>query len=171
MIIFLLIIAILLIIVSNFIEIKSKKWELAIPKENILACYEKKNYVMTQTELKFYRELKTLTDKYNMTIFPQVNLEKIISAKDNNPKYRNRIKSRSIDFTIVNKKNCKILCCIELDDYTHNYKTRRERDNFINGLFINTGIKLYRVKVSNYYDKTFLENILLEYYNEDVINI
>lgn len=106
--------------------------------------FQKKDYVMTQAELKFYRELKTITDKYELSIFPQIQLEKIITVKDNNKAYRNRIKSRTIDYTIVTNKNCKIVCCIELDDYTHNYNKRIKRDEFINKLFSSTETKLYR---------------------------
>ena len=107
---------------------------------------------MTQTELKFYRELKKVTDELELIIFPQINLERIINVKDNNKVDRNRIKSRSIDFTIVNNKNCKIVCCIELDDYTHNRENVKKLDNFKNELFKQVNIPLYRVKVSNIYN-------------------
>lgn len=127
-----------------------------------LQNYNKKDYVMTQTELIFYRNLKSITDKLDLAIFPQVNLERIINVKDNNSKDRNRIKSRSIDYTIVNNKNCKIICCIELDDYTHNYKNRVQRDTFINELFDKIGIKLHRIKVNNYYNLEELENKIKE---------
>lgn len=70
--------------------------------------YITKNYIMTPTELTFYKELKKVTDKLELSIFPQVDLERIIQVKDNNYKDRNRIKSRSIDYTIVNNKNCRI---------------------------------------------------------------
>ena len=74
------------------------------------------------------------------------------NVKDNNKVDRNRIKSRSIDFTIVNNKNCKIVCCIELDDYTHNRENVKKLDNFKNELFKQVNIPLYRVKVSNIYN-------------------
>lgn len=133
-------------------------------KENTtnLSNYIKKDYVMTQTELIFYRELKKITDKLELSIFPQVNLERIIKVKDDNKIDRNRIKSRSIDYTIVSNKNCKVICCIELDDYKHNYEKSIKRDNFINDLFNNVGIKLHRIKVANYYNLIELENKLKE---------
>ena len=112
--------------------------------------YYKKDYVMTQTELTFYRKLKEVTDKLELTIFPEVDLERIINVKNNNSASRNRIKSRSIDFTIVNNKNCKIICCIELDDYSHNRIDRKKRDEFINELFESVGLKLFRIKVGYY---------------------
>lgn len=122
--------------------------------DNEYSNYITKNYIMTQTELKFYRQLKeTLkTENIDANIFPQINLERIIQVKNNNRIERNRIKSRSIDFTIVNNNNCKIICCIELDDYTHKQTNRIKRDNFINELFKSVKIKLFRIKVINSYD-------------------
>ena len=127
-----------------------------------LTMYEKNDYVMTQTELKFYRELKKVTDKMELTIFPQVDLERFIKVKDNNNKDRNRIKSRSIDFTIVNNKNCKIICCIELDDYTHNWENVKKSDEFKNNLFNKVGLKLYRIKVAEKYNIEDIEKIIKE---------
>ena len=137
MLIGLIIIVIILIAVSVILnENPSKETE---DKKIDYSNYETNNYVMTQTELKFYRELKKVTDELELIIFPQINLERIINVKDNNKVDRNRIKSRSIDFTIVNNKNCKIVCCIKLD-------------NFKNELFKQVNIPLYRVKVSNIYN-------------------
>lgn len=127
-----------------------------------LSMYEKNDYVMTQTELKFYRELKKITDKLELTIFPQVDLERFIKVKDNNNKDRNRIKSRSIDFTIVNNKNCKIICCIELDDYTHKWENVKKADEFKNDLFNKVNLKLIRIKVNNNYNLEEIEKQIKE---------
>lgn len=126
------------------------------------SMYFKRKYILTETELKFYRQLKAITDKLGLTVFPEVNLERIINVKNQDTAYRNRIKSRSIDFTIVNSKNCEIICCIELDDYTHNRLDRKARDIFINELYKNTGLKLLRVKVAKEYDFNKIENNILE---------
>lgn len=127
-----------------------------------LSKYEKNNYIMTQTELKFYRELKKITDKLELSIFPQVNLEKMIKVIDNNNKDRNRIKSRSIDYAIVNNKNCKIICCIELDDYTHNLENVKKADKFKNDLFNKVNLKLIRIKVSDNYNLEEIEKQIKE---------
>lgn len=154
-------IALILIIIALILnQIINQKTETVILKTNNLANYFKKDYVMTQTELKFYRELRTVTDKLQLTIFPQVKLDAIINSKNNTA--RNRIKFKSIDFTIVNNINCKIICCIELDDYTHNYKKRIQRDNFINELFSYVGIHLHRIKVNNYYNTEEIEKLIKE---------
>ena len=126
-----------------------------------LSKYSTNKYIMTQTELKFYRELKKATDILNMTIFCQVNMERLINVKDKNYSDRNRIKSRSIDFVIVNNNNCKVICCIELDDYTHNYNKVKETDNFKNQLFKQVEIPLHRINVANYYNIENLKNIII----------
>ena len=150
MIIGLIIIAIILIAVSVILnENTNKETE---DKKIDYSNYETNNYVMTQTELKFYRELKKVTDELDLNIFPQVNLERIINVKNNNKPDRNRIKSRSIDFTIVNNKNCRIVCCIELDDYTHNRENVKKLDNFKDELFKQVNIPLHRIKVNNTYN-------------------
>lgn len=160
--IMLIFVIVVLILEKLFTNKKTTETEEIKENNTNLSNYMKKDYVMTQTELIFYRELKKITDKLELSIFPQVNLERIINVKENKNADRNRIKSRSIDYTIVNNKNCRIVCCIELDDYTHNYQNRTERDNFINELFDSVGIKLHRVKVSNYYNIEELENKIKE---------
>jgi len=160
-----LIISIFLLIFAIFIEniTKTGTNENTTNNDNIdLSNYITNGYIMTQTELIFYRELKKVTDKLDLSIFPQVDLERIINVKDNNIRDRNRIKSRSIDFSIVNNKNCKIICCIELDDYTHNREKVQKVDNFKNQLFQQVKIPLKRIKVNNYYNLEELENMIKE---------
>ncbi len=159
-----LLILIVLLIIAIIIE---KKLSIRENEEKIvtttnLSNYKSNGYIMTQTELKFYRELKKVTDKLELTIFPQINLERLIEVADNNLKDRNRIKSRSIDFSIVNNKNCKIVCCIELDDKSHYTKKAIITDNFKNNLFKQVKIPLYRIKVNNYYNLEYLEKIIKE---------
>lgn len=157
---YLIIIAIVLIGIAVFIESNSSKTEKADNqdiKENEFKHYSRKNCVMTKTELMFYEKLKRITDKNDMTIFSQVNLEGLIEANNNEIKYRNKIRSRTIDYVIVSNSNCKTLLAIELDDYTHNYKTRVERDKFINELFNYLDIPLLRIKVSNNYNMSLIE--------------
>lgn len=131
-------------------------------KNKDFSKYVTNNYIMTPTELKFYRELKKVTDKLELTIFSQVNMERIINVSNNNMSDRNKIKSRSIDFTIVNNNNCKVICCIELDDYTHNREKVKKTDEFKNQVFEQVKIPLHRIKVNRYYNIEELENIIKE---------
>ena len=126
-----------------------------------------KNYLilknpMTDTEKKFVSYLKPFTDKYNLIILPQVQLQsvfKVYNKKDISS--FNKIKSKSVDFAVVdNKYNYKLF--IELDDYTHNRKDRIERDKFVNEIFKEHELKLKRIKVKNNYNLEELEKIIKE---------
>ena len=119
-------------------------------KRNInISNYDIKNNPMTETEKKFISYLKPTTDKYNLIILPQVQLQSIFKVKNDIASF-NKIKSKSVDFAIVdNNYNYKLF--IELDDYTHQRKNRIQRDMFVNNLFSTYNLKLIRIKVKNDY--------------------
>lgn len=119
----------------------------------IIAC------PMTTTELKFYKILEEILNKYELKIIPQIQLQKIFQT--NNITDFNKIKSKSIDYAVVDKE-FKYKFFIELDDYTHNYANRIKRDNYINNLFENHNLKLLRIKVKNTYNMEELEQKIKE---------
>ena len=121
--------------------------------------YRKKEYLLTKNEIKFYKILKQITNKYNLELFTQVALYEIIQTKK--IKYFNKIKSKTIDFVITDK-NLKTKICIELDDKTHYWNKRIERDLFINELFYELKIKLLRIDVKPFYNIEKLEKKIKE---------
>lgn len=153
--IFVIIILILDIIINKLPKQKNEN----IDNKNLSSLYERKNYLLTQNELKFYKLLKNITDKYNLNLFSQVALYEIIKSK--NIKDFNKIKSKTIDFVITDI-NCKIKLCIELDDPTHIKENRQKRDEFINSLFNELNIILIRIPVQGYYNLSELENKIKE---------
>lgn len=159
MIIITLIIIILILILKN-IKLKNNTSPILQKEEiNYNNKYVKKEYLLTQTELKFYKILKKITDEMNLIICPQVTLYEIVRNKDY--KDFNKIQSKSIDFVITDS-NLKIKMCIELDDSTH-YKTKRiKRDEFINKLFADLNIKLIRIPVNNFYNLEELKSKIQE---------
>lgn len=130
--------------------------------ENDIKNYTILKNPMTDTEKKFVGYLKPFTDKYNLIILPQVQLQSIFKVYNKKDIAAfNKIKSKSIDFAVVdNNYNYKLF--IELDDYTHNRKDRIERDIFVNELFKEHELKLKRIKVRNNYNLEELENIIKE---------
>jgi len=86
-----------------------------------LTNYKKKIF-LTPTEKKFYNTLKEINNEY--IVFPQINLASIIDKT--NSRYRNEL-FRNIDFGIFNT-NFELLLLIELNDNTHNYIRRKDRD-------------------------------------------
>ncbi len=162
MIILIIIVIILVILLAILNKVPPINNEEVVETKYDLSKYQTKHYIMTSTELTFYRILKEITDELDLTIFPQVRLEQIIQVSDKNSKDRNRIKSRSIDYTIVNNNNCKIVLCVELDDYSHNRESVKKTDEFRNNLFSKVGIPLYRIQVKDMYNKEEVRKILQE---------
>ena len=139
---------------NNRLPEEQKKEENGYSKK-----YEKKEYLLTPTELKFYKALKLVTDELNLVICPQVSMYEIV----NNKEYKdfNKISRKSIDF-VITEQNLKIKLCIELDDYTHNRQSRIYRDNFVNEVFKATNVKILRIPVQNYYNLEELKNKIKE---------
>lgn len=159
-----LIFVIIVLVFERLINKKQNNGETEKQEENnniidYSTLYQKKEYILTQNELKFYKLLKYITDKNNLIIFTQVSLYEILKAK--NYSDFNRIKSKSIDFVITDI-NSKIKICIELDDPTHIREDRQQRDKFINELFKQLGIKLLRVPVQSYYNMQEIEQKIKE---------
>ena len=158
--IFVIIVLILdLIVTKRNNNIDKQKIDIKEDTINYNELYQKKIYLLTQDELKFYKLLKSITNRNNLNLFTQVSLYEIIKAK--NIKDFNKIKSKTIDFVITDI-NCKIKVCIELDDKTHIKEQRQERDNFIEKLFKQLDIKLLRIPVQNYYNLKDLEDRIKE---------
>ena len=145
-----LIIIIILLILEKIINKNLNEQENNININN----FTKKEYLLTPNELKFYKLLKQITDKLELNIFCQVPMYELVNCKDF--KDFNRIKSKSIDF-VITEKNCKIKCCIELDDYSHNRNKRIKRDEFVNKVFEKIETKLIRIKVQSYYNMQEIE--------------
>lgn len=137
--------------------------------------YKPKRYITTLNELKFYNVLLEIAKELDLILFAQVSLYSILEVKENLNKsietsYFNKIKAKSIDFVLVDKKNCRIKLCIELDDNTHKKNNRKQRDNFINELFEELEIPLLRYPTYTIYYKEplklkILQNIKNTYYN------
>lgn len=163
---------IIIILLITFIKKIDKKQENknvtvnATQEINYKEIYKPKKYLISLTELNFYNTLLEITKELDLILFSQVSLYNIIETKYNNQSAFNKIKSKTIDFVLVDKNNCRIKLCIELDDYTHNRYDRIERDKFINKLFLDLEIDLIRFKASNYYNKEALKKRIEESIHE-----
>ena len=146
---YLLIIIIIVIAILCLEKIIENKQNTEITADNGLN-YIKNDYLLTKTELNFYRELIKITNELNLVIFPKIRLADIF--KHNELKDFNKIKSKHIDFLLCDKSNCKIRLAIELDDYSHNTNKALKNDNFKNEIFKQTNLPLIRIKVNNIYN-------------------
>lgn len=151
-----------IILISYYINKKNKK-KSNKKTYNYKDIYNKKQKLLTQNEKLFYNVLKEITQEKNIIINTQVVLYEIIETQKNKyfNYYFNKIKAKSIDYVLTDKE-FNILLCIELDDITHKRKDRIKRDNFLNELFKELGIKLLRIPVQNYYNVERINKIIKE---------
>jgi hypothetical protein len=63
-------------------------------------------------------------------------------TRSNWQKAFNSISSKHIDFVICDKTNFKPICAIELNDKSHQRKSRRLRDEFITKAFVSANVPL-----------------------------
>lgn len=99
--------------------------------------YEKKP-IMSDYEIMFYNRMKDLETEYN--IVPQLVLSSVVDKKSKQ-KYRSEL-YRIIDFAIFSKDYSKLLLLIELNDYTHNQRKRKDRDLKVKKICNSAKIKL-----------------------------
>lgn len=127
----------------------------------IIPNYKIKEEFITENELRLYKVLKKVAYELKLDIFTQVALNRIleINNRRKQQQLRNRIDRKSIDFVLYNERTKKIICCIELDDPTHEREDRIERDLFLDKIFKDT-MKLVRIKVQNYYDYNAILNMI-----------
>ncbi len=101
---------------------------------------------MSESEQKFYLELKALVeDKY--LIFPQIQLSKLVSFEAVGKdwiKTLNQLNQKSVDYVLVDKVTFETKLVIELDDFTHSYKNRQLRDQFVEDILKKANMELLR---------------------------
>lgn len=111
---------------------------------------------MTKSECDFFFILNEIaSDRY--FIFPQIHLSAMLNGKiegQNSTAAFNHIDRKSVDYVLCDKQTLKPIYAVELDDYTHNYSNRKERDIEVEHIFQDAGILL--VRFNNY--KTLSKN-------------
>jgi hypothetical protein len=129
--------------------------------------YRTKNRVMNDSEQAMYINLqKQLGDLF--VVLSKVRIEDFVEVKQNGLEknerwgFRGKIKSRHVDFLICDKATTKPLLAIELDGHSHKNYGRVKRDDFVNNLYKEIGLRIEHVSVgSNFEQESIrLKNIL-----------
>ncbi len=124
---------------------------------------EKCKYILTKNELSFFYKLKSITDKYELYIFPKIRLADLINT--NNITDFNKIKSKHIDFTICDKY-CRPIILIELDDNSHHMFITKEKDIKKDYILESVNADFERVKINEIeYKLQYIESILISKLN------
>lgn len=121
--------------------------------------FETKRYIITYTELKYYKDLLDMAKRLDLILLTKVSIYNLIQIKDTLYKkiaYR-QCGHETIDFIFADKESCRMRVCIQLDD-PYNKLEREKKDNFINELFEELDIKLIRIQINKDFNKEYLEN-------------
>lgn len=123
------------------------------PMNNGVYPYRKNNLLTTNERL-FYQRLKPITDKYNLHIISKVRVADLVLPFDHLDKrdwqfYFNKIKSKHVDFVLCDPFNLQPKLIVELNDASHQRTDRKERDLFLNNVFVKAGIPIIYVMNTN----------------------
>ena len=108
--------------------------------------------IFTKSENSVYKILENISAKNNVKIFAKVRIADIIKIEKQNKNFTywfNKIKSKHVDFLICQPETFKPLLAVELDDYTHNYKSRKERDDFVDKIYSDVGLPVLHITEIN----------------------
>lgn len=108
----------------------------------------RKQDILTNHELSFYKKLKPVADKYGLNVITKIRFADLVgvdtSQTNEYMKFFSKVCSKHIDFGLVNPENMEVMYLIELDDRTHQRQDRIERDKFVNAVCEKTGYILIR---------------------------
>jgi len=124
--------------------------------------YEKKPFLLTIPERKFYETLlEVLPTGY--TVFPQIVISSIAKTTSNNNFwfYQNKINKKVLDFVIFKKPYFQPVLAIEYDDKTHLMTDRNKRDEFVNRVLETSGIQILHIKYRNEFDISKVKELLI----------
>ena len=135
-----------LVLLAVVILIAILKTLFASKKETVLHSYDAAGTLLSPAELSFFKVLELAVGD-NAHIVVKVRVADLLMpqkgmTRSNWQKAFNSISSKHIDFVICDKTNFKPLCAIELNDKSHQRKSRRLRDEFITKAFASANVPL-----------------------------
>lgn len=119
--------------------------------------------LLTPNEYKFYKQLKPITDKYELKILPKIRMADLIEVnKGLNSSERksaeNKILQKHFDFVLTNQ-DLYVSCIIELDDNSHNNENTKKRDEIKNKICETVKLPLIRCTDINGVEEQICEKI------------
>lgn len=117
--------------------------------------YERRPRLFTDTEARFLHVLREAVPQ--MDVYGKVRLEDVVEVRrglsqSERQTARNRIKSRHLDFVLVDPESTQVLCAVELDDASHATARARAGDSLKDGALAAAGVPLVRIRVGSSYD-------------------
>lgn len=137
-------------------------FEILEKNQQVFSAYAKRKYLMTKAELEFFRVLESVV-KNQYYIIPQVSISKIamtVARGKDYYMYSNKIDRKTVDFVLFDKQYFSPIMVIELDDISHDNERRKTRDNFVDNVMENIGLKTVHVRTAYKYNVEELSNLV-----------
>lgn len=163
------IVGVLLVLANLFLDKKTNN----VVESKLDGFFEKKERFFTNSEKVFW-DLLIKINQERYLILSKVRLEDIVKVgKDitwekKNIK-RNYIKSKHIDFVILDKKNNSILAVIELDGKSHGGEKQTKYDLIKNEILNSVKLKLFRIKVGEKFEEK-IKGVFNEIEKKEITN-
>ena len=137
----------------------------ADPIEDSADAFYLRQFLLTQDESRFYKQLRIAAGKYFL-VHAKVRVEDVISVRKGLPtkewmRARGYVKSRHFDFVLITAAG-EIFCAIELDDSTHDRPDRQRVDEIKNELAAAVGLKLLRFESGRDYSPDVIASQIAE---------
>lgn len=132
--------------------------------------YDRKSHLMSKAERGFYKRLENIFPE-DCYIFPQVHLDDILKSdsrdKSENWKAWAHIRAKSIDYLICDN-DFRIRLAIELDDWSHDFETRKHRDTEVERVFRDADLPLLRCRnIAKISDAELKRRIIEQFRNHE----
>ncbi|MFW0871099.1 MAG: DUF2726 domain-containing protein [Patescibacteria group bacterium] len=147
------VVPVLLLILATIVLVNKNSNKEQKQKDQLVSYYEARGKFFTKSEYIFFSELEK-QNKGKYYLFSKVRLEDIVQVKptldwQTKRVKRNSIRSRHIDFVLVDKSSGEVVKAIELDGYSHNGDKQKDSDNKKDRICEQAGIELIQVLVGN----------------------
>jgi very-short-patch-repair endonuclease len=140
----LIVVVVALIIIAG-IKAASTTEKRKVFKNNAYS-YIAKPLVMSKTEVEFFNKLNAVVQE-RYFVFPQVHLSALLDHKVKGQDWRfafRHINGKSVDYVLCDKVTLRPYYAIELDDFTHEQRDRKERDSEVERIFKEAQLPLVR---------------------------
>lgn len=150
-----------LLVAAAFVVLTVLRLRSAPPGKRVRAFpYARRSGLFTEAEARFWCVLRDASP--GLEVFGKVRLEDVIVARSGLSKSdrmaaRNRIKSRHLDFVLVDPASMRVMAAVELDDASHKSARAQEADMFKDGALAAAGVPLIRVRAASSYSVVELE--------------
>lgn len=122
------------------------------------AVYDPQSYLFTKSEWSFACVLRKAI-RHDWLLMGKVRIADILAVRKRKTMKEGewmrafaRISQKHIDYVLVDPASGRIVCCIELDDPSHERPERVKRDIFVNSAFQEAGVPLLRIPTAPHYD-------------------